>query len=339
MVPAALRAPVVPPFRPVDRIKLHKFEIMAAPRGVCKEIMGTVVISRNLPVCCRGRRAYSQDGSGKLRAHFVLSRTYSHLSGAGYMTNLRWGRYWSIGGWSLAFFATTLLVQGAFVEEYKSGIVWPEPKLIDPGPVGGPPSDAKVLFDGKSLAAWHDGEKWEIKDGYAVAREAGITTKEEFGDCQLHIEWASPAEVSGEGQGRGNSGVYLMGRYELQILDSYHNPTYFDGQAGSIYKQHPPLVNACRKPGEWQAYDVIFTAPRFDEQGGVKKPASITVLHNGVVVQNHFELQGGTFYERPPMYETHGPKGPIHLQFHGNPVRFRNIWIRETAELEGKKGG
>src|SRR5260221_6243782 len=128
---------------------------------------------------------------------------------------------------------TTLVVRGAFVDEYKSGINWPEPKVIDPGPVGGPPSDAIVLFDGKDLSKWENGDKWEIKEGYAVARESGITTKEGFGDCQLHVEWATPAEVSGEGQGRGNSGVYLMEHYEVQVLDSYENKTYFDGQAGA----------------------------------------------------------------------------------------------------------
>jgi hypothetical protein len=235
------------------------------------------------------------------------------------------------------FLGTTLVVRGAFVDEFKSGIKWLEPKVIDPGPVGGPPSDAIVLFDGKDLSQWKGGEKWEVKDGVAIPREADITSKQEFGDCQLHVEWATPSEVSGEGQGRGNSGVYLMDRYELQILDSYDNKTYFDGQAGSIYKQHPPMVNACRKPGEWQAYDIIFTAPRFDVQGMLVKPASITVLQNGVVVQNHFELLGGTFYDKPPAYEAHPPKGPIHLQFHGNPVRFRNIWIREIAEPQVEK--
>src|SRR5260221_12637955 len=161
--------------------------------------------------------------------------------------------------------ATTLVVGGAFVDEYKSGIQWAEPKVIDPGPTGGPPSDAIVLFDGAGLSRWNGGEKWEVKDGFAVSREAGITTKQEFGDCQLHVEWATPSEVSGEGQGRGNSGVYLMERYEVQVLDSYENKTYFDGQAASIYKQHPPQVNACRKPGAWQTYDIVFKAPRFHE--------------------------------------------------------------------------
>lgn len=233
---------------------------------------------------------------------------------------------------ALGALATAFLVQGAIVDEYKSGIDWPEPKVIDPGPIGGPPSDATILFDGKDLSNWDDGEKWVVQDGYATARETGITTRAGFGSCQLHLEWAAPAEVIGEGQGRGNSGVYMMGKYEIQILDSYDNKTYFDGQAGSIYKQHPPLVNACRKPGEWQVYDILFTAPCFDSAGKVLQPAYVTVLHNGVVVQNHFELLGGTFYERPPVYEAHPDKAPIHIQFHGNPVRFRNIWIRELAE-------
>ena len=232
---------------------------------------------------------------------------------------------------------TTLVVRGAFVDEYKSGIKWREPEVIDPGPVGGPPSDAIVLFDGKDLSQWNGGEKWEIKDGYAIPREAGITSKQGFGDCQLHVEWATPAEVTGAGQGRGNSGVYLMERYEVQVLDSYDNKTYFDGQAGSIYKQHPPLVNACRKPGEWQSYDIIFAAPRFDDQGKLVKPAYLTLLQNGVVVQNHFELLGGTFYERPPAYEAHPARAPIHLQFHGNPVRFRNIWVRELSDAQVEK--
>jgi hypothetical protein len=232
---------------------------------------------------------------------------------------------------------TTLIVRGAFVDEYKSGINWPEPKVVDPGPVGGPPSDAVVLFDGQDLSQWKGGEKWEIKDGFCIARETGINTKDSFGDCQLHVEWASPAEVSGQGQGRGNSGVYLMERYEVQVLDSYDNTTYFDGQAGSIYKQHPPLVNACRKPGEWQTYDIIFSAPKFDDQGKVVKPAYVTLLHNGVLVQNHFELLGGTFYDQPPAYMAHPARAPIHIQFHGNPVRFRNIWLREIPDSEPTK--
>ncbi len=221
-------------------------------------------------------------------------------------------------------------------DEYKSGVVWPEPKVVET-PANAPPSDAKVLFDGTELTQWHEGDKWKIANGVATAARSGISTKEQFGDCQFHIEWATPEEVKGSGQGRGNSGIYFMGRYEVQILDSYQNPTYFDGQAGSVYKQHPPLVNASRKPGEWQTYDIVFEAPKFDESGKVIKPAIITAFHNGVLVQNHFELTGSTEYDKPPAYTNHGPKGPIHLQFHGNPVRFRNIWIREIPEMIGTK--
>jgi len=222
------------------------------------------------------------------------------------------------------------------VTEYKSGIEWPEPALVTPGKDNGPPSDAVVLFDGKDLSKWNGGQNWIIQDGYATAAKNGITTKDSFGDCQLHIEWAAPAEVKGSGQGRGNSGVYMMGKYEVQILDSYDNKTYFDGQCASIYKQHPPLVNANRKPGEWQTYDIVWEAPRFEADGKLAKPAVVTVLQNGIVVQNHFELLGGTFYDRPAAYTPHPPRAPIHLQFHGNPVMFRNIWIRELKEIVGK---
>ncbi len=218
-------------------------------------------------------------------------------------------------------------------KEFKSGIEWPEPKVVNPGGAGLAPSDAIVLFDGKDLSQWKNGEKWIIKDGAAIASKSGISTKQAFGDIQLHLEWASPEKVEGNGQGRGNSGVYLMGKYEVQILDSFENKTYFDGQAASIYKQYPPLVNACRKPGEWQTYDIIFNAPRFDKEGKVSKPGHITVLHNGVLVQNHSELQGGTMYDRPPEYKAHPDKLPIDIQFHGNPVKFRNIWVREFKEL------
>ena len=217
----------------------------------------------------------------------------------------------------------------AHAAEWKSGINWPEPKVIDAGPVGGPPADAIVLFDGKDLSKWKDGEKWIIKDGVATSHATGITSKQSFGDCQLHVEWASPEKVEGEGQGRGNSGVYLMGQYEVQILDSHENPTYFDGQAGSVYKQHPPLVNVSRKPGEWQSFDIIFKTPKFDEKGKLVAPAYVTVLHNGVLVQNHFEIKGTTAWHKPPEYSAHPAKAPLQLQFHGNPVKFRNIWIRE----------
>jgi len=246
-----------------------------------------------------------------------------------------WSRQWA------STLAVLLLCTGAgstysliaaSSHEYESGIKWLEPKVVDPGPVGGHPADAIVLFDGKDLSKWKGGEAWEIRDGYAVGRHHGISTKEAFGDCQLHIEWATPAKVEGSGQGRGNSGVYLMGLYEIQILDSYNNKTYFDGQAGGIYKQHPPMVNVCRKPGEWQSYDIIFNAPRFDAQGQLQTPAYVTVLQNGVVIQNHTQLLGATYYERPPKYEAHPAKLPLNLQFHHNAVRFRNIWIREIHE-------
>lgn len=224
-------------------------------------------------------------------------------------------------------------------EEWVSGKIWEEPPIVTPGECGSPPSDAIILFDGKDLSQWEGGENWKIENGYAIAQKTGITTKEQFGDCQLHLEFATPEVIEGSGQGRGNSGVYLMGRYEVQILDSYENKTYFDGQCGAIYKQHPPLVNASRKPGEWQTYDIIFTGPRFDEAGNLLKPAYVTVIHNGVVVQNHFEIEGSTAWHVPPKYEPHGEKGPIHLQFHGNPVRFRNIWIREIRELTYQQKG
>ncbi|MCH8048314.1 MAG: DUF1080 domain-containing protein, partial [Planctomycetes bacterium] len=152
-------------------------------------------------------------------------------------------------------------------------------------------------------------------------------------------EWASPSVVKGSGQGRGNSGIYLMGKYEIQILDSYDNETYFDGQAGALYKQAPPLVNASRKPGEWQTYDIIFKAPRFDKAGKLTSPGHVTVLHNGVLIQNHTEIQGSTAWHKPPTYEPHGPKAPISIQYHGNPVRFRNIWIRTPGVMIGKKPG
>jgi hypothetical protein len=240
--------------------------------------------------------------------------------------------------------ATILLLLGSLtatygfnlLAEYQSGIKWAEPKVIDPGPAGGPASDAIVLFDGKDLSQWEDNQ-WIVKDGCAIGHGGDMQTKQAFGDCQLHLEWATPEKVEGHGQGRGNSGVFLMENYEVQILDSYQNETYFDGQAGSIYKQHPPLVNCCRKPGEWQTYDIIFTAPRFDKDGKVEKPAYITVLQNGVLVQNHFEIQGKTAWDSAPAYQAHADKMPIVLQYHGNSVKFRNIWIRELKELDSEK--
>ncbi len=231
----------------------------------------------------------------------------------------------------LVVWVSTALVSTALAKEYKSGIVWPRPKVIDPGSAGRAPSDAVVLFDGVDMSKWDGGDHWIVSAGIATASGGRVRSKASFGDCQVHLEWASPEKVTGSGQERGNSGVYMMGRYEVQILDSYHNETYFDGQAGSIYKQHPPLVNATRKPGAWQSYDIIFEAPRFDTRGKLTSPAYMTVLHNGVVIQNHFELSGGTAWDSAPKYTAHGPTAPIEIQFHGNPVRFRNIWVRPLA--------
>jgi hypothetical protein len=206
-----------------------------------------------------------------------------------------------------------------------------EPRVIDPGP---PPSDAIVLFDGKDLLQWKGGKsgpaKWEVKDGVATVNGTGsISTKQEFGDCQLHVEWATPEKVEGEGQGRGNSGIILQGRYEVQVLDSYNNKTYYHGQAGAIYKQYAPLVNASRKPGEWQIYDIIFHAPRFDADGKLEKPGTVTVLQNGVLVQDNVEIKGSTGPAGAPKYRAHPLRQSLVLQDHHNPVRYRNIWIRE----------
>ena len=213
----------------------------------------------------------------------------------------------------------------------------PVPAKIEPGDAGEAASDAIVLFDGTDLSEWRgkDGPPgWKVEDGaFTVVAETGdLTTRRAFGDVQLHLEWRSPAKVVGEGQGRGNSGVFLMGLYEVQILDSYENRTYSNGQAGSIYKQHIPLVNATRAPGEWQSYDIIFMAPRFDGDGNLERPATMTVLHNDVLIQNHVTLKGPTEYRGEPEYEAHTGKLPLMLQDHGNPVSFRNIWIRELQD-------
>lgn len=215
--------------------------------------------------------------------------------------------------------------------------VWqPEPKMVNPGKNNLPPSDAIILFDGNNLQEWRsvkDGSepKWTIAQGaFTVTKGGGtIETKRSFGDCQLHIEWRSPLDTAGhKGQDRGNSGVFLAGRYEIQVLDSYKNRTYSNGQAGSVYKQHIPLVNACLPPGEWQTYDIFYTAPKFHANGQVEKPAYVTVIHNGVLIQNHVEIKGTIKYIGLPSYESHG-KAPIQLQDHDHPVSFRNVWIRE----------
>jgi hypothetical protein len=202
-----------------------------------------------------------------------------------------------------------------------------------------PPSDAIVLFDGKSLAAWRSsdaargGAKWKVENGYMeVVRGTGsISTIQGFADAQLHIEWAAPKPPTGDGQNRGNSGVFFMDRYEVQVLDSYDNVTYPDGQAAAIYGQFPPLVNASRPPGEWQTYDIVFHAPRFGGGGQLVSPARMTVFHNDVLVQDNMALLGPTSNQRRAPYEAHPDRLPISLQDHGDPVRFRNIWIRDLG--------
>ena len=231
---------------------------------------------------------------------------------------------------SLAISLCSLAAAYGFVlfQEYQSGIPWSEPKAVDPGSSDIPPSDAVILFDGNDLSQWVDSQ-WIVKDGYAIANGADMKTEQSFGDCQLHLEWAAPEVTDPNDAWRGNSGVFLMGAYEVQILDSYRNEVPFDCQAGAIYKQRPPLVNACRKPGEWQTYDIIFIAPRFDASGDLEKPGYITVLHNGVLILNHFELQGQSAHVAAPVYKPHADKLPLTLQYHHHPVKFRNIWIRE----------
>jgi hypothetical protein len=222
----------------------------------------------------------------------------------------------------------------------------PLPTVIDPGTSstqdspGRPPSDAVVLFDGKDLSKWahKDGSapKWKVENGYAevVAKTGYIYTRDAFGDCQLHVEFAEPVSPKGESQERGNSGVFLMGLYEIQVLDSYENKTYADGQASAVYGQYPPLVNAARPPGQWQSYDIVFHGPRFDKEGKLLRPARATVLHNGVLAQDNVELSGPTAHGQRPPYKAHPEKLPLALQDHGDPVRYRNIWIRELKSTE-----
>lgn len=223
----------------------------------------------------------------------------------------------------------------------------PQPPIVTPGESSTrrnpatAPSDSIVLFDGTDLSKWtstKEGEatKWILTKGaMSPTKKSGyIRTKQEFGSCQLHIEFATPKDVKGNGQGRGNSGVFLQGVYEVQILDSFGNETYPDGQAGALYGRKKPSVNACRKPGEWQTYDIIYHRPIFKGDEVVKR-ATFTVLHNGVLIQDHTELTGGTGWRGPHAasnYKPHGDKGSIMLQDHGNPVLFRNIWVRELAD-------
>jgi hypothetical protein len=239
----------------------------------------------------------------------------------------------------LTSFAALAIVGGASVsaQEYLTGIEWQEPPIVAPGVTNDQhPSDAVVLFDGSDLSHWLNSDQWKVEDGCMITGSGPITSKEKFGDCQVHLEWSAPTPAVGESQGRGNSGVFLMGIYEIQVLDSFENKTYFDGQAGAIYKQTPPMANAMRRPGEWNTYDIFWTCPRFKD-GTFVSPAYITAVHNGVLVLNHFELLGDTPYNRPPQYNDVGAEGPISLQDHGNPVRFRNIWVRSLVPPKGER--
>jgi hypothetical protein len=221
----------------------------------------------------------------------------------------------------------------------------PVPKIITPGAtfthLAPAPSDAIVLFDGTDLSKWQHGDgsaaKWKIQDGYmeVVPKSGILRTKEKFGDFQLHLEFATPAKVEGSSQGRGNNGVNIWGKYEIQVLDSYNNPTYADGQAGAIYGQTPPLVNASKPPGEWQTYDIIWEGPRWDAENKLSSKAHVTVLHNGAVLHHRRELHGPTNHRAIGNYGTKPQtSGPIELYEHGNPVRFRNIWLRPLGEYD-----
>lgn len=240
------------------------------------------------------------------------------------------------------FTASAQRNQDSLVRESAKTEIWtPVPVSVTPGKTSSSaPSDAVVLYNGKDLKQWEKKNggmpAWKIeKDGtLTVVKGSGdISTRQGFGSCQLHIEWRSPAVIAGSSQSRGNSGIFFMGRYELQVLDSYNNPTYVNGQAGSMYKQHIPLVNAARKPGEWQTYDIVFTAPQFYADGHLQSPARITVLHNGVLVQNNVTIKGGTEWIGQPTYKPHSDREPLILQDHGfdggKEVSFRNIWLRE----------
>jgi hypothetical protein len=207
----------------------------------------------------------------------------------------------------------------------------PPRQVVDPGPPGGVPSDAIVLFDGKDLSRWRSGDgdaRWRVVDGaFTVVPRAGdLTTRQAFGDIQLHLEWRIPTDVKGEGEGRGNSGIKLHEAYEIQILDSFGSAANSLTQAGAVYKQWPPLVNACRKPGEWQTFDIVFRGPRFDPSGQLKRHGTFTVHHNGVLIHDKVRILGRTNSTRPVKPDQ---KQPFFLQDHGSAVSFRNIWVRE----------
>lgn len=246
----------------------------------------------------------------------------------------------------LFFLACGLALSATADAQSRNPIYWDvhdstraRPPVVEPGPAPAEPqpapSDATVLFDGDDLNAWEhpDGSaaSWTVQDGYMQVKPGTgpLQTTDGFGDVQLHVEWMVPTSVEGDGQDRGNSGVFLMGTYEVQVLDSHENETYADGQAAAIYGQYPPLVNAMRPQGEWQTYDILFRRPHFDDEGTVVKPARMTVYHNGVLVQDNVELTGPTGWKDRPPYEAHASRLPLRLQDHDHPVRFRNIWLRE----------
>lgn len=243
------------------------------------------------------------------------------------------------GAWMMA---STVLAQGP-VKWLAHDMRRPRPPVVTPGkqnlPVA-PPSDAVILFDGTDPSNWRDAEggpaKWTTNDDYmeSVPNSGYVYTAGVFGDVQLHVEWAAPTPAKGKSQGRGNSGIFLMGLYEVQVLDSYENDTYPDGQAAAVYGQYPPLVNACLPPGEWQSYDIVFRRPRFHRDGRLDTPARISVIQNGVLVQDNVELWGPTSWIQHRPYKPHADKLPIGLQDHGNPVRYRNIWLRELRESD-----
>jgi hypothetical protein len=227
--------------------------------------------------------------------------------------------------------------QHAPTREWQMAIEWPRPNVVDPGPAPAEPapipSDAVVLFDGRDMTAWNNGDAWKVADGVVTVGKGSVVSKQLFGDCQFHIEFRMPSPPVGKGQGRGNSGVFLMGRYEIQVLDSFEDGTdgpltYPDGQCGALYKQQPPAVNACRAPGEWQTYDILFTRPRFNADGLVERPGRMSVVHNGVTIHSDTVIKGSTQWHVPAAYEPHPDALPISLQDHGNPVQFRNIWVR-----------
>jgi len=228
----------------------------------------------------------------------------------------------------LALFAIIIIPACNLAQEWRPALT----EKWEPVP---PPSDAVVLFDGTDLSKWESaggGEaQWIVEDGVMTVqpRKGSIQTKQSFGDIQLHVEWRAPFEVQGDGQDHGNSGILLQKLYEIQVLDCYENTTYVNGQTASVYKQYPPLVNACLPTGEWQTYDIIYMAPRFNKDGSLFAPATVSVLHNGILVQNHVSIRGPIEYIGLPEYKPHDLKQPLMLQEHGNPVSYRNIWLRE----------